>query len=27
LSVNKLNTSDRVMVWFLNSQTSFGGHS
>ena len=26
LSVNKLNTSDRVMVWFLNSQTGFGGH-
>jgi hypothetical protein len=27
LSVNKLNTSDRVMVCFLNSQTGFGGHS
>ena len=27
LSVHKLNTSDRVMVRFLNSQTGFGGHS
>ena len=27
LSVNKLNTSDRLMIRFLNSQTGFGGNS
>ena len=27
LSVNKLNTSGRLMIRFLNSQTGFGGNS
>lgn len=27
LSVNKLNTSDKLMVRFLNSQIGFGGNS